>query len=141
MSVRWSIDPEKRLMTAVAAGVVMREDIEAFFDETTAAHVAPYAKLFDGSAIETTMGPEDTLALGVRMQHLHREGEMGPLAIVLPLHMMELVRRMVGILAVAARPLQVFTDVDAARTWLEEKVRDKRRAKQNMNKAAQLFKA
>ena len=127
MSVSWSIDPEKQLMTAVAAGVVTREDIEAFFDETTAAHVAPYAKLFDGSAIETTMGPEDTLALGVRVQQLHQEGAMGPLAIVLPLHMMDLVRRMVGILAVAARPLKVFTDVALARAWLEEKAGDKHR--------------
>jgi hypothetical protein len=131
MPVTWSIDPEKRLMTAVAVGVVTREDIEAFFDETTAAHVAPYAKLFDGSAIETTMGPEDTLALGVRVQQLHQEGAMGPLAIVLPLHMMDLVRRMVGILAVAARPMKVFTDVEAARTWIGERGSDPHRPKKS----------
>jgi hypothetical protein len=70
------------------------------------------------------MGTDDMLALGVRMQGLHQPGsEMGPLAIVLPLHMMDLVRRMVGILAVADRPMQVFTDVEAARTWLEAKGR------------------
>jgi hypothetical protein len=132
MPLVWSIDPEKRLMTAVAAGAVTRADMEAFFDETTAAHVAPFSKLFDGSAIETTMGPDDMLALGVRMQGLHqREGKMGPLAIVLPLHMMELVHRMVGILAVAARPMQVFTDVGAARAWLHEKRDDSYRPKKN----------
>jgi len=122
MSLVWSIDPEKRLMTAVAAGEVTRADVETFFEETTAAGVAPYFKLFDGSAIETTLDPEDMLALGVRMQNLHQPGsEMGPLAIVLPLHVMELAHRMVGILAVADRPMRVFTDVEAARAWLEEK--------------------
>lgn len=122
MPLVWSIDPKKRLMTAVAEGAVTRADMEAFFDETTAAHVAPFSKLFDGSAAETAMGPDDMLALGVRVQGLHQhEGKMGPLAIVLPLHMMELVHRMVGILAVAARPMQVFTDVSAARAWLQDK--------------------
>ncbi len=122
MSLVWSIDPEKRLMTAVAAGEVTRADMETFFEETAAAHVAPFGKLFDGSAAETTMGPDDMLALGVRIQGLHRPGsEMGPLAIVLPLHLMELVHRMVGILAVADRPMRVFTEVEAAWAWLEEK--------------------
>lgn len=32
-----------------------------------------------------------------------------------------LVRHMVGILAVAARSMKVFTDIEAARAWLEEK--------------------
>lgn len=121
MPVVWSVDQEKRLMTAVAEGEVTRADIERFFDETTAARVAPYRKLFDGSAIHTNMGPEDMLALGVKMQGLQRgESEMGPLALVLPLYLMDLVRRMVGILAVADRPMQVFTDAAAARAWLEE---------------------
>jgi hypothetical protein len=121
MSLVWSIDPEKRLMTAVAAGDVTRADVAAFFEETTAAGVAPYFKLFDGSAIETPLDPEDMLALGVQMRSLHRPGgEMGPLAIVLPLHVMELAHRMVGILAVADRPMRVFTDVEPARAWLEE---------------------
>lgn len=121
MPVVWSVDPEKRLMTAVAEGEVTRADIEKFFDETTAARVAPYRKLFDGSALRTNMGPEDTLALGVKMQGLQRgESELGPLALVLPLQLMELARRMVGILAVADRPMQVFTDVAAARAWLDE---------------------
>jgi len=132
MSVRWSIDPEKQLMTAVAAGKVTRADMEAFFEETTAAHVAPYCKLFDGSAVKTTMGPDDMLALGVQMQGLHQSGsEMGPLAIVLPLHMMDLVRRMIGILAVADRPMQVFTDAEAARAWIEAKGRPQHQTKKS----------
>jgi hypothetical protein len=118
--VTWSIDAENRLMTAIATGSLTRSDIEAFFDETTAAHVAPLAKLFDASAAETAMGPDDMLILGVRMKALHEAGQkMGPLALVLPLSMMELARRLIGILAVADRPMQVFTDSDAARAWLE----------------------
>ncbi len=107
-------------MTAVASGDVTRADLEAFFEETTAARVAPYRKLFDASAMETAMGSDDMLALGVSMQGLHDPGsEMGPLAIVLPLHMMEMSRRLIGILAVAKRPLRVFTDVKDALAWLE----------------------
>lgn len=121
MPVVWSIDPEKRLMTAVAEGEVTRAEIETFFAETTAANVAPYRKLFDASAVTTAMSPEDMLALGVQMRSLNDvAGEMGPLALVLPLEMMDLARRMIGIMAVAKRPLQVFDDVEAARTWIEE---------------------
>ncbi len=121
MPVVWTVDPERRLMTAVAEGDVTRADIETFFTETTAANVAPYRKLFDASAVTTTMSPEDMLALGVRMRGLNQAaGEMGPLALVLPLEMMDLARRMVGIMAVADRPLQVFDDVEAARAWIED---------------------
>jgi len=106
-------------MTAVATGDVTRADMEAFFDEATAAHVAPYRKLFDASAMATRMSADDMLALGVRMQGLHRPGgEIGPLAIVLPLDMMDLARRFLGILAVADRPMQVFDKIADARRWL-----------------------
>jgi len=120
MPVVWSIDPDEELMTAVATAEVTRADLEAFFEETTAARVAPYRKLFDAVAMETAMESDDMLALGVRMQGLHEPGgEMGPLAIVLPLHMMERVRRLLGILAVARRPMRVFTNVEDARVWLK----------------------
>jgi hypothetical protein len=123
MSVVWSVEPEKKLMTAVATGEVTRADLVAFFEETTAARVAPYRKLFDGRASETKMGPDDMLALGVLAQSLHQPGgEMGPLALVLPMSMMELVRRLAGILAVADRPMRVFTDIDEARAWLDNPV-------------------
>jgi len=121
MPVVWTVDPEKRLMTAVAEGAVTRADIETFFAETAAANVAPYRKLFDASAVTTALSPEDMLALGVQMRALNQvAGEMGPLALVLPLAMMDRARRMVGIMAVADRPLQVFDDVEAARAWIEE---------------------
>ncbi len=124
MPLTWSIDSNKRLMTAVATGEVTRADMEAFFQEPTAARVAPYSKLFDASAATTAMGPDDMLALGVLMQGLHEPGlEMGPLALVLPLDAMDLVRRLVGILATADRPLKVFTDVALARSWLARKGR------------------
>jgi hypothetical protein len=108
MPLSWSIDTKKRWMTAIASGEVTRANLGAFFEETTAAGVAPYSKLFDASASQTTMGPDDMLALGVLVQNLHKPGsEMGPLALVLPLGMMEMARRMMGILAVADRPMKV----------------------------------
>jgi hypothetical protein len=119
--VTWSTDAKSRLMTAVATGTVTRAEIENFFDETTAADVAPYRKLFDGRSIDTDMVPEEVLALGVKMQGLHKPGsDMGPLAIVLPLQLMELARRMLGILAVSQRPLGVFVELAEAKAWLNE---------------------
>lgn len=108
------------MMTAVATGEVSRAELEAFFVETTAARVAPCRKLFDGNAMETKMEPEDLLALGIKMQSLHQPGDkLGALAIVLPPHLLDPVRRLIGILAVIDRPLRVFTDIAEARVWIE----------------------
>ena len=65
------------------------------------------------------MSSEDLLMLGVRFRAIHARERMGPLAVVVPDHRAELVARVLGILAVADRPMRVFRAPALARRWLE----------------------
>ncbi len=120
MSLVWTIEPEKRLMTAVAEGDVTHADMDAFLDAMAAGGAISFRKFFDGRLGDTAMSPEDVLALGVRVRgYQQMERELGALAIVIPLDKMELVSRVVGILAIADRPMRVFTSSAEARAWID----------------------
>ena len=119
MPLTWTIDPHLRLVTAVARGEVTRPEVEALLDELNARNARGYRKLFDGEFGETSMGPTDVLALGVRMRSNHRTGPMGPLAVVLPEKYATLLGHLLGMLASAKRPMRVFASAAPARRWLE----------------------
>lgn len=120
MTLHWTIDSEKRLMTAVAEGDVTRADMEGYLQAMASAGAMAYRKLFDGSRGDTSMTPDDLLALGGAIRANHLSGPMGPLAVVVPASKMELVSRVIGMLAVADRPMRVFTDSRLASRWIEE---------------------
>lgn len=119
MPLTWTIDPQLRLVTAVAKGEVTRPEVEALLDDLNARDAHRYRKLFDGEQGETTMGPIDILALGGRMRSEHRSGPMGPLAVVLPEKYATLLGPVLGMLASAKRPMRVFASAVPARRWLE----------------------
>jgi hypothetical protein len=119
MSLNWKIDPEARLITAIADGDVSRRDVETLLDEMASREAMTYRKLFDGSRGDTKMGPDDLLILGVRFRAFHAQGPMGPLAVVVPDDKAELVARVLGMLAAADRPMRVFRTPVPARRWLE----------------------
>lgn len=119
MPLTWTIDPHLRLVTAVAKGNVTRPEVEALLDDLNARDAHGYRKLFDGEFGETSLGPADILALGVRMRSDHRTGPMGPLAVVLPEKYATLLGHLLGMLASAKRPMRVFPSVAPARRWLE----------------------
>jgi hypothetical protein len=120
MPLHWTIDSRERLVTAVAEGDVTRVEVENYLQVLEGANAMSYRKLFDGSAGDTTMGPEDLLAIGVRIRDGHNKGgPFGPLALVLPADKTELVSRVLGILAAADRPMRVFDSVEPARRWID----------------------
>ncbi len=123
MSLNWTIDTEARLIAAVADGDVTRCDIENLLDTMAASGAMTYRKLFDGSRGDTKMGPDDLLALGVRFRAYHALGRMGPLAVVVPEEKAELVARVLGMLAVADRPMRVFRTPEPALRWLKSLVK------------------
>jgi hypothetical protein len=120
MALHWVIDSRERLMTAVAEGGVNREEANAYLDAMAGAQAGAYRKLFDGSHGETQMGDEDIMGLAVRMRGMQETGQAGPLAIVMPRDKHDQFARMLGILAVPDRPMRFFSDVVAARAWLDE---------------------
>lgn len=118
MSLRWTIDPERKLMTAIAEGEVTRAEFAAYLDAIEQAEAHAYRKLFDGGRGGTSMGAEEILALGVRMRSSHEASPVGPLAVVVPESLAEPLGRVLGMLAAARRPMRVFTEVAAARKWI-----------------------
>ena len=119
MPLTWTIDPVERLVAAVADGDVTRDEVEAYLTAVGEADAYAYRKLFDGEFGETSLGPADVLALGVRMRADHRAGPMGPLAVVLPERYANLLGHLLGMLASAKRPMRVFASAAPARRWLE----------------------
>lgn len=119
MPFYWDIDPQQRLVTAVAEGDVTRAEVEAYLDAVGQAGAYAYRKLFDGRQARIRMTPEEMMALGVRMRATHAEGHtMGALAAVLPDEHMKAAGRVLGMLAAADRPMRVFRQIGPARKWI-----------------------
>lgn len=107
-------------MTAVAEGGVRKEEAEAYLDAMAGAKAGAYRRLFDGSHGEPLMSDQEIMELAVRMRGIQELGKSGPLAVVMPGAMYGRFARMLGILAIPNRPLRFFSDVEAAREWLDE---------------------
>lgn len=119
MPLHWTIDSKDRLVVAAAEGEVTREEVQTYIDALVGAKALAYRKLFDASRGETSMGPDDLMALGVVFRGFHAQGAVGPLAVVVPDDKVELVSRVLGILAAADRPMRVFRESEPARRWIE----------------------
>lgn len=118
MPLHWTIDSDIRFLNVVAKGDVSRPEVERLLDEMASREAMAYRKLFDGWHGDTAMGPQDLLALGVRMRAYHARGPMGPLALVLPDKKAEIVVPILGMLAAADRPMRIFETPQKARRWL-----------------------
>jgi hypothetical protein len=127
MPLTWKIDAENQLMTGVGEGDITRAEVDAFLDAMDNGGAMPFRKIFEARFATTTMAPENILALGARMRGYHATGaNMGPLALVLPPDKVELVQRVIGMLAIADRPMKVFTSTLAARRWLKKQPLDEK---------------
>ncbi len=121
MPLHWTVDSKERLVIAITEGDVTRADIEEYIAAMNGTGALGYRKLFDGSRGDTSMTAEDMLAIGVQLRARHATvvGRLGPLAIVVPPAKVELVSRVLGILAAADRPMRVFSEAEPARRWIE----------------------
>ena len=119
MPLHWTIDSESRFVSVVAKGDVSRPEVEQLLDEMMSRGAMTFRKLFDGLDGDTTMAPQDLLAVGVRMRAHHAGGPMGPLALVLPDKRAEIIVPILGMLAAADRPMRIFATRQKARRWLE----------------------
>lgn len=119
MPITWTIDHERRLLTAVCEGNVTLRDIEEYLDAVVVAGSMPYRKLFDGSRADSAMTEEEMMMLGARIRAYHGEGRIGALAIVVTTEHTHGLARLFGALAAADRPIKIFRDLPAARRWLD----------------------
>ena len=118
MSLHWTIDSERRLVTVRADGPVTRGDAEAYLDAVEKGGAISYRKLYDGSAGKLGMDEQELMALGVRFRSYHHL-PVGALAIVLADDKLEVVGRLLGMLASADRPMRLFANLSAAQRWLK----------------------
>lgn len=124
MAFHWKIDSQEKLITVVAEGDVTRAEVDAFLDVLEGTECFSYRKLFDGTTADTRMPPEEILALGVRMRAAHiQDRTLGALAAVVPDDKVELVSRVLGMLAAAKRPMRVFSSLQPAQEWLQRQPR------------------
>lgn len=118
MPLYWTIDSKAKLVTVVAEGVVTQAEFEAYLDVIDQAGLHAYCKLFDGVDADTSMGPEQILAVGVRMRTSHQSQPVGPLAVAVAEDKVAMVSRVLGMLAAASRPMRVFHASAPAREWI-----------------------
>lgn len=118
MPLHWTIDSKAKLLTVVAEGDVTRAEFEAYLDVIDQADLHIYRKLFDGLRADTSMGAEQLLAIGVRMRSSHQVHPVGPLAVAVAEDKVDMVSRVLGMLAAARRPMRVFHEAGRAREWI-----------------------
>ncbi len=118
MPLHWTIDTNHARVTATAEGPVTRADFEAYMAAVEQAGALGYLKLFDGTSGTLGMTGEELLAIGVKFRSFH-DRPVGALGVVLPGDRQEAVKRILGILASADRPMRLFKTVRAAEHWLD----------------------
>src|SRR5690606_28070994 len=79
MPLHWTIDSKAKFLAVVAEGVVTQAEFESYLDLIDQAGLHAYRKLFDGIDADTSMGPDQILAMGVRMRTSHQSRTVGPL--------------------------------------------------------------
>lgn len=120
MPLHWKIESETQLFEIQCDGAVGVADLHRMLDMAVASHALGYRKLFDARAADLHLTEAEMMALGVRLRTL--QGRLlGPLALVLRDEQFVALSRLLGILAVARRPIKVFRDAASACKWLESK--------------------
>ncbi|WP_395707844.1 hypothetical protein [Reyranella sp.] len=118
MTLRWTIDHDKKRVLAIAEGDVTRAQLEAYLDAMASERALAYPKLFDGLGGDTSMDTYELLGIAARIRSFHKE-PVGPVALVLPEDKVHLVLRVLGALAAAKRPLRIFRTRTSAQRWLD----------------------
>lgn len=119
MPLHWTAQSTPPLVTIVADGDITRADLESLFAFVHRAGLMPWRKLFDGRNGQGVFTLEDVEAIGARIREAAGTQEVGPLAFVLPTQgeKPEL-RRLLGLIAAAQRPMRLFRRVAPARRWI-----------------------
>lgn len=118
MTLRWTIDHDRKRVLAIAEGDVTRAQFDAYLDAMAREDALTYSKLFDGTIGDTSMDAYELLGVAARIRSFH-DRPVGPVAVVLPEDKSHLVLRVLGALAAAKRPLKVFSTLEPARRWID----------------------
>jgi hypothetical protein len=120
MPLHWTIDPDRRRVTATLLKTTTEQEVYDFLGEVIAAGAMPYAKLVDAAAAtkwitSDRVGP---LAATAQLYSRMRLGPIGPLAIVATTAQAGKRAEEYAALADAARLVRIFDSRDKAEAWL-----------------------
>ena len=120
MPVTWSIDHDKKFVTAVAHGTLTALDVRNYLHQVAAVGGMPYRKLFDTSVADSQLTLNDLQALGgsIREFALQGLGPIGPLAIVAPAGDSRMQAAWFADAAASPRPIRIFAQREEAARWL-----------------------
>jgi hypothetical protein len=107
-------------VVAVAEGDISAADVLSYLDEIHQAGAMPYRKVFDLTGVVATMPTEDVRLMGMRVVALSGDRPTGPLAIVVASDAIAELAEVFESTAVTKRPIQIFREMHAARSWLDE---------------------
>lgn len=122
MSIKFTIDHDKRHVEAVCDGDVALKDIEDFLDAIVVQSAIPYRKLFDGrrAVPKYTDLNEELMLLAARISayasHMEKRGALAVIAG--DAKSQELAARFLNLGKPASRPGRAFVDEREARRWL-----------------------
>jgi len=120
LPVDYSIDHEKKLVTARAHGVVVLKEILDYFDAVTVQNAHPYPKLFDAREAVPRLSDDDMMVLGARVSAYAAFDPRGPVAAIATTAAASAALQRFMNLGNADRPMRLFTSVEQARAWLAE---------------------
>ena len=121
MPVKWSINHEDRIVLANAEGEASIEDLEQYLSAMAAAGGMPYRKLFDTTYLAPgALRLAELRAFSAKVLAHAKQGPIGPIAIVVGTELEQEMAEMFG-RTDAGRPLAIFSDVAAAREWLDHR--------------------
>ncbi len=119
MPLYWTIDSREHLFSVRAEGTVDFADVLSFLEAVSGACAFTYRKLFDGRAGNWVPTDEEILSVCAETRSFHQRDRMGALALVLTSKQTWQLARLLGVLAVADRPMKVFETARQARRWID----------------------
>ena len=120
MPLYWTIDSRAKLVTLVAEGEVFLDEAVACLAAVEGASATPYRKLFDGRTGISSLTDAELLMVGAEIRAHHRHGKVGALAVVAPPARTGTISRLLGMFAMADRPMRLFDELAPAQRWLDE---------------------
>lgn len=118
MPLHWTVHSSSKLVTVVADGDVTKADIEAYLAMVMGAGVVEWRKLFDARKGRGAFTDEEVEGIGVRIREAANRQAVGPIAFVMPERETPALRRFLGFLAAARRPMRLFREIEPARRWI-----------------------
>ena len=119
MPVLWTVSHSSRLVVISVKSAVLLKDMEECVEGIMTPATLSYRKLMDLSEGHLALSREDMVALAEYVREHSGTSPMGALAIMVASDEGEQQARLFESLSVVNRPLKIFRELQAARTWLD----------------------